>query len=79
MTWNEILIRDKSQNHAIAIGELGKAAQDRLVEIQLDDLDSLISLRVGSIERVWGFREENVFLVLWWDPKHQVYPTSPKS
>ena len=78
MTWGSILVRDKKQNHTVAVTSLCKEAQDRLLDIQLDDQDALVSLRFGSRERAWGFREKNYFFLIWWDPEHKVCPSFKK-
>jgi predicted DNA-binding transcriptional regulator AlpA len=39
--------------------------------------NDLFSLRLSSLERLWGLRSNDVFSVLWWDPNHQICP-SPK-
>jgi hypothetical protein len=61
-------------NHLIPINRLSKVAQDRLHEINLDDIEMLISLRFTGAERVWGILEHNVVILLWWDPNHAVCP-----
>lgn len=78
MTWNEILVKGKKQNHTIPRAHLCKAAQDRLTEIGLDDVDALTSLRLSGKERVWGIMSHNVLTVLWWDPDHAVCPSLKK-
>lgn len=65
-------------NHKMEVADLDKEARDRLVEIDLDDLDELWSLRLSGRERVWGTITRNVFSLLWWDPEHTVYPVSKK-
>jgi hypothetical protein len=75
MTWNDILIKAKKQNHSVPLSRLCKEAQDRLIEMRLDNLDELVSLHLSGIERVWGFRMHAVFHVLWWDPHHRVCPS----
>lgn len=62
------------QNHLIPVEQLCKEAERRLVELRLDDVTSLFSLRITKIERVWAVLEHNVAILLWWDPEHQVYP-----
>ena len=42
-TWNEILVRDKKQNHSLDLNELNKVAQDRLASRYIE-AESLISL-----------------------------------
>jgi hypothetical protein len=78
MTWTEILVRAKKQNHSVRRQDLCKAAQDHLADIRLDDVDELISLRLSGKERVWGIRSHNVLTVLWWDPDHEVCPSLKK-
>jgi len=75
MTWNEIL---GPQNHEVSVAKIGKDAKKRLRELQLDDVQSLVSFRLVSKQRLWGIRSRNVFQILWWDPKHEVYPYTLK-
>ncbi len=79
LSWNEILVIRKKQNHEVDSGDLSKEAQKRLVEIFQDDIDSLVSLRLSGAERVWGIREKAVLKLLWWDPNHQVCPSLKKN
>jgi hypothetical protein len=65
-------------NHKMDVGLLEKDARDRLVELRLDDLDELWSLRLSAQERVWGVITLNVFSLLWWDPEHTVYEVKKK-
>jgi hypothetical protein len=74
-TWNEILIVSKKQNHSVAVSALCKSARDRLAELRLDDVETLVSLRLSGTERVWGIRTHNVLTLLWWDPDHDVCPS----
>lgn|GEM_PF-7020219 len=37
--------------------------------------DPLFAFHVSGARVVWGFKDGDVFHVLWWDPKHRVYPT----
>ncbi len=77
LSWNEILVRDRDNNHFIELSSLSKQAQYRLQELQIDDVDALLSLRIRGKERVFGTLSQGVFYVLWWDPGHAVCP-SPK-
>ncbi len=78
-TWTEILVKECHWNHRMEKYRLCKAAQDRLTELALDDLEFLVSLRLGSTQRVWGYLDHNVYNILWWDPEHEVYPTFKKN
>ncbi|MFO7748514.1 MAG: hypothetical protein R6V54_00325 [Desulfobacteraceae bacterium] len=75
MTWSEILGRT---NHEVYINQIGKKAQNRLAKLKLDDNEKLVSLRLTGPQRLWGIRFENIFRILWWDPKHEVYPSKKK-
>jgi hypothetical protein len=52
-----------------------KAAYRRLEDLDLQYHDLLSRLRLGGEKRLYGFRLNNVFYVLWWDPEHAVYPS----
>jgi hypothetical protein len=71
-TWAQIL-GDKS--HEVLISEIDKAAQKRLTDLKLLDIETLVSLRLAGKKRVWGIRNAAVFKILWWDPEHEVYPS----
>ncbi len=76
MTWGELAA---STNHKqIPVENLCAAAQQRLVELRRDDLGDLWELRLGGKQRVWGWRSGDVMNLLWWDPEHEVCPSSKK-
>jgi hypothetical protein len=75
MFWKEIL---NKQNHEVQVAQICKEAQKRLKHIDCDDIENLVSLRLSGTQRIWGFREDNIFKILWWDPDHQVYPSKKK-
>ncbi len=74
MTWNEILVTAKKRNHSIAVADLSQEAQQRLEELGLG-LDEVVSLRLSGAERVFGYLDNGVLVLLWWDPDHQVCPS----
>ncbi len=61
-TWNEILVKDKKQNHSINVEDLNKVAQDRL-SAKYIEAESLISLRVTANHRLYGYMTGRVFNV----------------
>lgn len=69
MTWSQILIAAKKNNHSIEVSDLNKAAQDRLEELQIHE-DVVYSLRVDGQTRVYGLMYGAVFAVLWCDFNH---------
>jgi hypothetical protein len=74
MSWSEILVASKKQNHSIHVQDLAKRAQDRLDEMGIA-LDEVVSLRLSGKERVFGYLENGVLVLLWWDPDHEVCPS----
>jgi hypothetical protein len=78
MTWFEILIKAKHQNHHVNVTELCKDARDRLVALKQDDVDQLLSLRLTGAGRIWGMLEGPVMKILWWDPHHAICPSLKK-
>ncbi len=82
MTWNEIKKQkhdnNKGSNHFIAIDKLSKQAQDRLIEINMDDVPNVFSLRLSNKFRLLGIMKGSSFQLLWVDPEHEVCPSSKK-
>jgi len=63
MKWHEILNRN---NHEVDIKSIDKKAKERLELLRLDDIETLVSLRIMGSVRIWGIRVHNCFKVLWW-------------
>ena len=55
-----------------------KEAIERLIDLGLDDQDSISRLSLTGEERLYGFRRGRYFHVLWWDPHHQIWPSKLK-
>ena len=66
-------LHSAGSSHDVAVRLLTREAKRRLEEIERDDLDELYSFRIQARERVWCVKHENIMLVLWWDPNHEVY------
>jgi hypothetical protein len=75
MTWSEILVTGKKRNHSIKVSAITAAARERLEAIGLA-LDEVVSLRLAGKERVFGYLDNGVLVLLWWDPNHQVCPST---
>ena len=78
MTWREILLDAKKQNHNVSVDKLIKEAQDRLFEIFSEKLDELTCLRLTGNQRVWGKIYEGVMELIWWNPEHRICPSHKK-
>lgn len=76
-TMSENEIRD-SGSHPIEVGKLSKSARNRLIELELDDLDTVFSFRIMGKRRVIAVQRQRYMRLLWWDPEHQVCPSLKK-
>jgi hypothetical protein len=84
LTWKQIRTQGaayvdkiRARHHSQAVDTLCKEAQDRLVELGLDQWDELFRFRVDQLGRLWGVLSKEsprVFYPIWWDPDHRVYP-----
>lgn len=54
-----------------------KTARDRFLDKYADE-DEIHRLNCGGRCRLFGFRRGGVFLVLWWDPNHEIWPAKKK-
>lgn len=52
-----------------------KEAQDRLVYLELDDMETIFRFRITSKQRFYGFLVQHIFYALWWDAEHKICPT----
>jgi hypothetical protein len=69
------------RHHSHPVAKFDPKAQRDLANAELDDIigDEMFRFRLGSTRRLWGFRRDRTFHVVWWDPQHKVYPTEPKN
>ncbi|MFM2315355.1 MAG: hypothetical protein RLZZ04_4633 [Cyanobacteriota bacterium] len=78
MTWNQIFVEAKKQNHSVYIDQLSTEARNRLDTLDINDIDQLWSLKLSGRQRVWGILDQGVFDLLWWDPQHLVCRSNKK-
>lgn len=78
MTINEIFNNRDYPGKDYEVARIPHAlARQRLEECGRGDMTKIWCLRLGGEERLYGFLCENVFHVVFWDPKHEIWP-SPK-
>lgn len=75
MTWSELLsatggVRSGTNNHEIDASSISNRARQRLDELQREDIDTLMSLRVRGRVRIYGIRKESTCSLIWFDPWH---------
>ncbi|MBN1188996.1 MAG: hypothetical protein JXA46_04525 [Dehalococcoidales bacterium] len=76
MTWSKV--KEKDHCHSWPIEDLPKHFQERLVERDLQTLDELFQISLGSICRIWGFRNKQVLYLIWYDPEHRGYKVNAR-
>lgn len=81
LTWQEIMSasggRSSGTNsHFEDVADLCKEARDRMLELHMEDEDRIFSLRLTSLERLYGILDEGTFFIIWYDPRHEIYPTA---
>jgi hypothetical protein len=82
-TWSEIErmqtgVRNRHRkHHSLPIASIESAAISDIRNRKLDETfgDSIFRFRVSGEKRLWGFRRDRTFHVVWWDPHHKVYET----
>lgn len=78
MTWSEILVSAKKQNHLIPVIDLTTSAQRRIEQRRIA-VDELVSRRLSARERIFGYLEDGVCVVLFWDPRHEICPAGKRN
>ncbi len=68
-TWQIILIANKKKNHSINVKDLNKCARSRLNELHIEE-ESLISLHLNGTHRIYGYMNNFIFNILWYDVDH---------
>lgn len=80
MTWEEISHHThdngKSKHHYLPSNGLSKDAIERIKAKHLDEhTDAIFSFAFQNLIRIIGIRDGELFHVVWYDPKHEFYPT----
>lgn len=68
-----------TNHHSLPVEEFIKSARDRLIELKLDDISELFSLRLRNKTRIYGVKDGRALKILWYDIHHGTkkgaYPT----
>lgn len=75
--WTQ-LAANQDHHHPIPFTDLIKEAHDKAKKLRIDDYEEIWSFRFTGTQRLWGVKDNNHFLVIWWDPDHQICPASKK-
>ena len=74
--WSDI-ISDKKRNHWIDCADFSKEAQKRLEERKIY-YDELFSLRLTGTLRLFGYIENGIYYIIWYDPDHEICESQKK-
>jgi len=74
MQWKH-LAADQENHHSVPFYKISNDAQKVAGDLKIDDYEEIWSLRLTGTQRLWGVRDEQYFIAIWWDPDHQIYPT----
>ncbi|MEM9449967.1 MAG: hypothetical protein AAGA75_15690 [Cyanobacteria bacterium P01_E01_bin.6] len=81
-TWNEILNVHKTNakggksvpsHHDQELMTLDREAQNRWIEIGLEEFDTAFRFRFSNTVRAWGIRLQGHFYLVWWERFHKIY------
>ena len=82
-TWSEILFEQKTpakggktvpKHHDQELTTLVQEAQDRWIEIGLEEYDTAFRFRFANTIRAWGIKLQGHFYLVWWERYHKIYP-----
>lgn len=83
MTWGQLRQQThddgKSKHHYLDADKISRTAQERLAAMHLEEnSDQVYSIALKNKLRIVGLRDKDKFHVLWYDPEHDVYPSTKK-
>ncbi|MCY4673128.1 MAG: hypothetical protein OXD43_05065 [Bacteroidetes bacterium] len=81
MTWAQVANQVGGPNrgtnsHHVPTSKILGEARELLEKSLLYDLDEIYSLRIKGQERFYGIIQDYVLYILWYDPKHEICPSS---
>ena len=76
MTWQQLR---EGGSHVVEVSACSAEAQKRLRDMRREDIDGLYSLRITGRKRVIAVKLDHLLALLWWDPDHQVCPSTKKN
>lgn len=75
LTWHEV--REKGHCHPWGLDDIPKECFQRLEERQID-IEQLYQISLGNKPRIIGYKDRQVFYLMWWDEEHKFCPTEVK-
>ena len=84
MTWGEIDRQThdwgKSKNHHLDYQGMSQEAKERIRKMQLEEeIDAIYSLSFENQIRIVGIKDKGIFRIIWYDPEHEIYPSTKRN
>lgn len=79
MTEREVFDGVTGKDYGLDGGLPNGEANDRLLEIEMDDRDLISRLGIQGKPRLYGFRQAHEFWAVWWDPEHEIWPSQKRN
>ncbi len=73
--WHDLKLDHRC--HPWGLDEIPKECYSRLEERQID-IEQLYQIPLGSKPRIIGYKDRQVFYLMWWDKEHEFCPTKAK-
>lgn len=78
MTVGELFRPGSEHGKRYAVESTPGHVQVRLTAIGRADETEIVRLRCTGRQRLYGFLRGGIFHILWWDPRHEVWPSVKK-
>lgn len=75
-TTGEVKKRKKRRrlHHSQELHELNAEAQQRWIDLDLEQFETAYRFRFGGRKRAWGFQSGSHFYLIWWERNHNISP-----
>lgn len=81
LDWKEIQCMTSDSSHLMhhdqAVSSLCSEAQQRWLDLNLEQFDVSFRFRMGNRKRAWGIELQGHFFLIWYEREHKIYPTGP--
>lgn len=81
LKWSELISqrtggkkKRRKLHHEQEVSSLCKEAQDRWLELGLEEYETAFRFRLGGTKRIWGYRLGAHFHLVWYERHHKIYP-----
>jgi hypothetical protein len=81
-TWSEVQAEKTTGKGGVTklkhvyypVSAIVSEARKRLAALKMDDYEDIFRFRMSNLERLYGFVVGATFIIVWYDPKHDICP-----